>query len=87
MKLNVISIFTLLVIFTILLTIFPLALSTSESMDVFASATSSPPPATAELTIQEAKPAPKYSALTLDGKLTSLEEFRGNPALVNVWAT
>jgi cytochrome c-type biogenesis protein len=36
---------------------------------------------------QEIKPAPKYSAMTLDGKPAPLEEFRGNPAIVNVWAT
>jgi len=36
---------------------------------------------------QEIKPAPKYSAMTLDGKPSTLEEFRGNPAIVNVWAT
>ena len=36
---------------------------------------------------QEIRPAPKYGALTLDGKPASLESFQGKPVLINVWAT
>lgn len=36
---------------------------------------------------QEIRPAPKYGALTLDGKPASLESFQGKPILINVWAT
>jgi cytochrome c-type biogenesis protein len=36
---------------------------------------------------QEIRPAPKYGALTLEGKPASLESFQGKPVLINVWAT
>ena len=35
----------------------------------------------------EIRPAPKYGALTLEGKPASLESFQGKPVLINVWAT
>lgn len=54
----------------------------SSSIDAFASTTVS-----TQLPVQEVKPAPRYSALTLEGKPVSLEEFEGKPVLLNVWAT
>jgi thiol-disulfide isomerase/thioredoxin len=33
------------------------------------------------------KPAPKYCANTLEGKVSCIDDFRGRPILVNVWAT
>jgi cytochrome c-type biogenesis protein len=68
----------------------------SENILTYASnanATNANPVSTATTTrgvqpsTQEIKPAPKYSAMTLDGKPAPLEEFGGNPAIVNVWAT
>ena len=47
-------------------------------------------PSTPDSTIPtqgDVRPAPKYSANTMDGKISSLEDFRGNPVLINVWAT
>ena len=69
----------------------------SENILVYASitnATTADPVSTVTTTstgvqpnTQDIKPAPKYSAMILDGKPAPLEEFRGNPAIVNVWAT
>jgi cytochrome c-type biogenesis protein len=70
--------------FTILL--FPLFISSTESMDTLASASPSSS-VKGQQTTQEIRPAPEYSASTLSGKPISLEEFQGNPVLVNVWAT
>ena len=57
----------------------------TQNMEVLASPAptqlSPSPPA------QEIRPAPKYGALTLDGKPASLESFQGKPVLINVWAT
>jgi hypothetical protein len=66
--------------------LFPLFISSTESMDISASASPSSP-AKVQQTIQEIRPAPEYSASTLSGKPISLEEFQGNPFLINVWAT
>ena len=54
-----------------------------QDMEVLAST------ATSQLSspAQEIRPAPKYGALTLEGKPASLESFQGKPVLINVWAT
>ena len=36
---------------------------------------------------QVGEPAPAYAAVTADGKPVSLEDLRGRPVLLNVWAT
>jgi cytochrome c-type biogenesis protein len=81
----------------ILSTVSPMLILISENILAYASitnATTADPVPTATTTAtgvqsntQEIKPAPKYSAMTLDRKPAPLEEFRGNPAIVNVWAT
>jgi cytochrome c-type biogenesis protein len=58
-----------------------------ESMDIFASTSASSSVKIQQHPIQEIRRAPEYSASTLGGKPVSLEEFQGNPVLVNVWAT
>ena len=57
----------------------------TQNMEVLASpAPTQPSPSPPA---QEIRPAPKYGALTLDGKPASLESFQGKPVLINVWAT
>jgi cytochrome c-type biogenesis protein len=55
----------------------------SQDMEVLASMATNQ----SSLPTQEIRPAPKYGALTLDGKPASLESFQGKPVLINVWAT
>jgi cytochrome oxidase Cu insertion factor (SCO1/SenC/PrrC family) len=33
------------------------------------------------------KPAPEFSVTLMDGRLVSLRDFRGQPVLVNFWAS
>ena len=42
---------------------------------------------TESTSLQELKPAPQYCANTLDEKVSCLEDYKGKPILVNVWAT
>jgi cytochrome c biogenesis protein CcmG, thiol:disulfide interchange protein DsbE len=37
--------------------------------------------------VRVGRPAPAYAAEVLDGERTSLEQMRGKPVLLNVWAT
>jgi cytochrome c-type biogenesis protein len=62
---------------------FILFIGVTQNMEVLASTS----PTQLSLPSQEIRPAPKYGALTLDGKPTSLESFQGKPILINVWAT
>jgi cytochrome c-type biogenesis protein len=55
----------------------------TQNMEVIASTAPTQPSSPS----QEIRPAPKYGALTLDGKPASLESFQGKPVLINVWAT
>lgn len=54
-----------------------------QDMEVLASSATNQ----TSLPTQVIRPAPKYGALTLDGKPASLESFQGKPVLINVWAT
>ena len=78
---------TQLVIFTMLLAPFLLLTSGFQNLDIFASVASSSPESLQQPSVQEIRPAPQYSAMTLNGKPTLLEEFQGKPILLNVWAT
>lgn len=87
-KMNIIPINSILIVVMILSAISPLLVLVAENIIVYASAATADPTSTAvQPNVQDIKPAPKYSAMTLDGKPASLEEFRGNPVIVNVWAT
>jgi cytochrome c-type biogenesis protein len=82
--------FNLLIFYSLVLSIV-ISLTANGLDNAFATTTPTATPSSAvgPSTQQQAdtRPAPKYSANTLDGKVSSLEDLRGNPVLVNVWAT
>jgi peroxiredoxin len=79
------SMFTILIFYGLVLSII-LSLTEDGVHNAFTTTTSSTFNSTILLQ-GDVRPAPKYSATTLDGKIASLEDFRGNPVLINVWAT
>ena len=85
---NINSINSTQILVVILSTMSPILVLVAENIIVYASITAADPTSIAvQQNVQDIKPAPKYSATTLDGRPASLEEFRGNPVIVNVWAT
>jgi cytochrome c-type biogenesis protein len=81
------SMFAFLIFSSLVLSI-TLSLTEEGMHNAFATTTTAPSTPNSTMPLQEdARSAPKYSANSLDGKVSSLEDLRGNPVLINVWAT
>jgi peroxiredoxin len=61
-------------------TLFPLCIAVLLACDADTGAR-------APASVEVGRPAPAYSAISLDGNSVSLEALRGTPVLLNVWAT